>query len=309
MPSSCAAWGCTNRRTIENRSRGITFHKFPKDKEVRRQWEVATRRQGFSASDFSVLCSEHFESDHFDRTGQTVRIRDGAKPSVFSFPPHLQKDHTYALPASPTSLKARLCEALARVESLEREKRNVKDRERRAKSTVRDVLEDLKGKNLINEDLKERLNFYSVTGERVFVMMDACHMLKLARNMLQAYSPITSSTGQINWTFIAHLNEVQVKDGLHAANKVPCQRYICTYRFSQDHLELLFNSIRGMDNMDNNPTAGQFQGIFRRLMVRCGVSPSTSGNVAPQNETVWLSAVEISSLAVDMNLRSFHPLL
>jgi len=47
------------------------------------------------------------------------------------------------------------------VESLEREKRNVKDRERRAKSTVRDVLEDLKGKNLINEDLKERLNFYS----------------------------------------------------------------------------------------------------------------------------------------------------
>ncbi|XP_039525106.1 THAP domain-containing protein 6-like isoform X1 [Pimephales promelas] len=256
MPSSCAAWGCTNRRTIENRSRGITFHKFPKDKEVRRQWEVATRRQGFSASDFSVLCSEHFESDHFDRTGQTVRIRDGAKPSVFSFPPHLQKpvatrttqaskkaeksllvnssqhfqetdpplpnpDHTYALPASPTSLKARLCEALARVESLEREKRNVKDRERRAKSTVRDVLEDLKGKNLINEDLKERLNFYSVTGERVFVMMDACHMLKLARNMLQAYSPITSSTGQINWTFIAHLNEVQVKDGLHAAHKVP----------------------------------------------------------------------------------------
>ncbi|CAM4693034.1 unnamed protein product [Leuciscus chuanchicus] len=34
------------------------------------------------------------------------------------------------------------------------------------------------------------------------------------------YSPITSSTGQINWTFIVHLNVVQVKDGLHAANKV-----------------------------------------------------------------------------------------
>ncbi|XP_077091746.1 THAP domain-containing protein 6-like isoform X2 [Siphateles boraxobius] len=197
MPTSCAAWGCTNRRTIENRSRGITFHKFPKDKELRRQWEVAVRRQGFSASDFSVLCSEHFKSDHFDRTGQTVRIRDGAKPSVFSFPTHLQRpvaktrttqasrkaeesllvdcsqhfqetdpplpnvDHTYALPASPADLKARLCEALARVESLEREKRNVKDRERRAKSTVHDLLEDLKGKNLINEDLKERLNFYS----------------------------------------------------------------------------------------------------------------------------------------------------
>ncbi|XP_048031120.1 THAP domain-containing protein 6-like [Megalobrama amblycephala] len=196
MPASCAAWGCTNRRTVVNRSRGITFHRFPRDKELRRQWEVAIRREGFSASEFSVLCSEHFKPEDFDRTGQTVRIRDGAKPSIFSFPTHLQRpvvirttqasrkaeeslsvdcsqhfqdtdpplpnaDHTYALPASPTDLKNRLCEALARVESLEREMRNLKDRERRAKRTAHDLLEDLKGKNLINEELKDRLNFYS----------------------------------------------------------------------------------------------------------------------------------------------------
>ncbi|CAK6957785.1 uncharacterized protein si:ch73-130a3.4 isoform X3 [Scomber scombrus] len=61
---------------------------------------------------------------------------------------------------------------------------------------------------------------HPVTGERVFVLMDACHMLKLARTMLQAYSPITSTTGQINWRYIVHLNTVQAKDGLHAANKV-----------------------------------------------------------------------------------------
>ncbi|XP_054461155.1 uncharacterized protein LOC129096406 [Anoplopoma fimbria] len=73
------------------------------------------------------------------------------------------------------------------------------------------------------------------------------------------------------------------------------QQYICTYRFSQDHLELLFNSIRASGGWNNNPSAGQFQGIFRRLMVRCGVTPSTSGNVAPQDETVSLSAVEMSS--------------
>lgn len=73
------------------------------------------------------------------------------------------------------------------------------------------------------------------------------------------------------------------------------QRYVCTYRFSQDHLELLFNSIRESGGWNNNPTAGQFQGIFRHLMVRCGVSPSISGNVVEQNETVSLSAVEMSS--------------
>ncbi|KAL7399280.1 hypothetical protein ABVT39_022445 [Epinephelus coioides] len=37
---------------------------------------------------------------------------------------------------------------------------------------------------------------HPVTGERVFIMMDACHMLKLACNMLQT------------------------KDGLHATNKI-----------------------------------------------------------------------------------------
>ncbi|XDV45352.1 hypothetical protein PO909_013466 [Leuciscus waleckii] len=58
------------------------------------------------------------------------------------------------------------------------------------------------------------------TRDKVFVMMDACHMLKLTRNMLEAYSPILSVTGTINWKYIVHLNDVQNKSGLHAANRV-----------------------------------------------------------------------------------------
>lgn len=46
---------------------------------------------------------------------------------------------------------------------------------------------------------------------------------------------------------------------------------------------------------NNNPTAGQFQVIFCQLIVQCGVSTSTSKNVAAQNETVSLSALEMSS--------------
>ncbi|XP_029994355.1 THAP domain-containing protein 2-like [Sphaeramia orbicularis] len=178
MPESCAAWGCKNRRTVQSRSRGITFHKFPKDKKLRRQWEVALRRRGFSASRSSVLCSDHFRPEDFDRTGQTVRLRDRVRPTVFSFSTHLHRllknrttetsrraaeppgpdrlrptepteptqnhDHSYALPSSPSDLKLRLTEALARVESLEKEVRNVKDRERRAKKVVHELLEDLK---------------------------------------------------------------------------------------------------------------------------------------------------------------------
>ncbi|CAK6959948.1 DNA transposase THAP9 isoform X1 [Scomber scombrus] len=199
MPEHCAAYCCQNRRTVQNRARGITFHKFPKDRDVRKKWEVALRREGFTASDSSVLCSEHFKQDDLDRTGQIVRLRDGVIPSIFSFPVHLQRpekgrttctsrrseeslsvasqdasntatshpqpqpndDHGYALPASPTSLKARLNEALARVESLEREKKNAMAREKRAKTTVKSLLGDLREKNLINEELEERLEFYS----------------------------------------------------------------------------------------------------------------------------------------------------
>ncbi|KAF4100526.1 hypothetical protein G5714_018722 [Onychostoma macrolepis] len=113
---------------------------------------------------------------------EIVRLRDGVIPSVFSFPVHLQRpvasqdsqetatsspqpqpndDHGYAFPASPTALKTRLNEALARVESLEREKKNSVAREKRAKTTVKSLLGDLREKNLINEELKEKLEFYS----------------------------------------------------------------------------------------------------------------------------------------------------
>ncbi|KAM9717770.1 THAP domain-containing protein 6 isoform 1-T2 [Menidia menidia] len=196
MPHSCAAWKCTNRFTVETRSHGLTFHRFPKDIEQRRVWETAVRRAGFSATPSSMLCSEHFRPEDFDRTGQTVRIRAGAVPSVIRVRSHNHRpvvtrtsqtskkaqetlpdcsqrvqeaeplpppnvDHSYALPSSHEDLKARLREALARVESLERERRNAKDRERRAKSIVSGLLQDLRVKEQINEELKEQLDIFA----------------------------------------------------------------------------------------------------------------------------------------------------
>ncbi|KAM4713858.1 LOW QUALITY PROTEIN: uncharacterized protein FYW61_018980 [Anableps anableps] len=125
--------------------------------DLRRQWEVSIRA-GFVATECCKLSSEHFKPE--DRTGQIVRLRDDVTSSVFSFPSCLQRDHSYALQGSPTHLKARLREALGRVESLQQEKLNSKARERRAEKSIH-LLEDLKKKNLINKKLKERLDFHS----------------------------------------------------------------------------------------------------------------------------------------------------
>ena len=57
---------------------------------MRIKWEIALRRDGFAASDRTLLCSGHFRSENFDRMGQNVWLKDGVVPTLFNFPAHLQ---------------------------------------------------------------------------------------------------------------------------------------------------------------------------------------------------------------------------
>ena len=70
-------------------------------------------------------------------------------------------DHLYALPSCRKALKAKLDAALATVRKLRREKSNALARERRAKKNMHALLDELKERNLINEELKEKLECYS----------------------------------------------------------------------------------------------------------------------------------------------------
>ncbi|XP_062418802.1 uncharacterized protein LOC119206920 [Pungitius pungitius] len=126
------------------------------------------------------------------------------------------------------------------------------------------------------------------TRDKVFVMMDACHMLKLTRNILEVSlaAQALSNSVAVALRTLQDLKEYAVFqdceataefieitdrlfDILNSRNPrargllsvlgfvinidtlmamIPVllegQRYVLTYRFSQDHLELLFNSIR-----------------------------------------------------------------
>ena len=41
-------------------------------------------------------------------------------------------------------------------------------------------------------------------------------------------------------------------------------KYILTYKFSQDHLELFFCALRACGGFNNNPTAQQFRAAYKR---------------------------------------------
>ena len=62
---------------------------------------------------------------------------------------------------------------------------------------------------------------HPVTGEDVFVILDACHMLKLARNALAFLGTVsTSEDDQIQWKFFHALNLVQEREGFKLGNKL-----------------------------------------------------------------------------------------
>ncbi|XP_069495097.1 THAP domain-containing protein 7 isoform X5 [Ambystoma mexicanum] len=90
MVRTCSAANCVNRHTPTSKRRGITFHRFPKE-AIRRELWVSAVTQSHSTADtswtpsiHSSLCSQHFVDQDFDRTGQTVRLRESAVPSLFA---------------------------------------------------------------------------------------------------------------------------------------------------------------------------------------------------------------------------------
>lgn len=61
--SWCSAVGCSNcRRNCKNT--GVSFHRIPKDENLKRQWETKLKRQILPKN--INVCSEHFTEECFD---------------------------------------------------------------------------------------------------------------------------------------------------------------------------------------------------------------------------------------------------
>ncbi|PIK43542.1 putative THAP domain-containing protein 9-like [Apostichopus japonicus] len=78
-------------------------------------------------------------------------------------------------------------------------------------------------------------------------------------------------------------------------------KYLLTYKFSQDHIELFFAAVRSSGGFNNNPTARQFQATYKRLLMRhqvkngsgnCGIMDCTS--ILPVDSTAGTSQSTMS---------------
>lgn len=78
--------------------------------------------------------------------------------------------------------------------------------------------------SLLGAKLEIRLNatqpFFMLDGRKVYIIFDLCHMIKLLRNTLQAYSTFTGPQGDISWHHLVALHNEQQSAGLRLGNKL-----------------------------------------------------------------------------------------
>ena len=61
----------------------------------------------------------------------------------------------------------------------------------------------------------------SKPNEKVYVILDTCHMLKLARNAFADIKILCTPSGEnISWEYVLALHRIQQKDVLNLANKL-----------------------------------------------------------------------------------------
>ncbi|KAF6372622.1 THAP domain containing 6 [Rhinolophus ferrumequinum] len=96
MVKCCSAIGCASRCLPNSKLKGLTFHVFPTDENIKRKWVLAMKRLDVNSSGIwepkkgDVLCSRHFKKTDFDKSAPNIKLKPGVIPSIFDSPSHLQ---------------------------------------------------------------------------------------------------------------------------------------------------------------------------------------------------------------------------
>ena len=83
MVKSCCAIGCYNKCS----KGGVSFYRFPTDKERRNNWVLAVKRKDWEPNEYTWLCSAHF----IGGVKSNDPLSPDYMPSIFSFSTSTQK--------------------------------------------------------------------------------------------------------------------------------------------------------------------------------------------------------------------------
>ena len=183
MPQTCVAYKCLYR---SKKGDGIKLHTFPKDENVKKEWEKVCRYWNPCQDD--RVCSQHFlQSDYTSQTSNTLDHSGGVVPSKFKYlldsaqrkrPPPKDRsfdsstsssssETSFTLPLdeepnfkkpklmspSKEELKKKISEQKRKIKTL-----NQKIRRQRSKiKTIEEMYKELVQRNLLHENFAEQL--------------------------------------------------------------------------------------------------------------------------------------------------------
>jgi len=152
------------------------------------------------------------------------------------------------------------------------------------------------GKNVYQKAIT-RTNIIELK-EKIFDFIEYIKSLRILEG--KTIKPILESSRKIGFLGII----VGLKSVLNVSNYLftnDLMSYVLTYKFSQDHLETFFSSIRKMGGFCNNPTCYQFRSSYKKLVSHVNDINVSSGNCISQDET---SILQIKKETDELNLQN-----
>ena len=88
------------------------------------------------------------------------------------------------------------------------------------------------------------------------------------------------------WGFVFSIKSIVSITRDLLCHKYRSYSFVLTYKFSQDHIELLFSKIRRHSGWNNNPSVLQFKYALQKLIMRNSIEPAQTGNCTNFDDTL-----------------------
>lgn len=150
--------------------------------------------------------------------------------------------------------------------------------------TIDRLFDLLNSRNPLGKGFKQPLRPETKETWEQILTKSAHYLLNLKQNSAASKLLVTHKRKTFILGFV-----VTIKSTIEMANEMFSSshsfKYMLTYKFSQDHIELLFSCIRAMGGWNNNPNCLQLKYAMRKMLMRNAVTSSKNANCQLLDET------------------------